>query len=144
MKLIINRATIKRAKELTNKEVVEIKIIDNGQIVANTIESKDLSPGIYCFDVVLEYKDGLLDELENQKIEIKDKDKQIILGYAEVKNLIIAILLNPLFWLGVVLSTLIAAILGSAGIFLYAVCATFAMNNSILYKRKGIEIFKLK
>lgn len=144
MKLIINKRTLKRIKELTDRDVVEVNIFQNGQLVATKEQSDDFVPGVYEFDFELVYKNKKVETLKNQSIEILDKDKVINIGYSKIEDMLLAIVLNVWFWAGVVLSLLISNILGSSGIFLIAVCATFATTNPMVYKSKGISALKFK
>lgn len=144
MKLVISKRTLKKIKELTDREIVEVNILQNGQVVATKEQSDDFVPGVYVFDFELVYQNKKIEILKNQSIEILDKYKIINIGYSKMEDMLLAIVLNVWFWAGVVLSLLISNILGSSGIFLIAVCATFATTNPMAYKSKGISALKFK
>lgn len=144
MKIVITKSSLKKINELTGKKVDSLKLVSDNEVIATDEYSTNLSSGIYNCDIEILYTDDSQDLLQNQRVVIKDRDKLFILSYAKILDLILAILVNPLTWIGVVLATLITYILGISGIFLYALCGTFAMNNPTLYRRKGIEIFKVK
>lgn len=144
MKLLINKRTLKRFKEFTDRDVIEMNVLQNGQVVARIDQSENFTSGEYTFDFELVYKNKKSETLKNQTIEIRDKDKIINIGYTKFEDILLAIVLNVWFWVGAVLSLFIAKILGTSGIFLIAVCATFATTNPMVYKTKGITALKFK
>lgn len=106
--------------DLINKSIIDISKIDN---------------------IILEYKNGELDVVS--EVEYSTKAKKLKFDYINVKQRFIALFLSPIFWIVmvaiffiVVYSEYLATLLG------YIMAITLTRSSKV-YKRYGIERFKI-
>lgn len=137
MKIKFKSNIASRVNEITGKSLKNIKVINDEEILAELNESNDIKEGIHNVSVLIEYKDGSSDTLENQKIYLYSKDVNLTINYASFGKLLSSLKASPLFWIGLVLTLL-------AGIGLIVIVFAFIFaDRSRYYKKNGSSIMKL-
>lgn len=138
MKAYFKNNIRKKAKEITGKDIKNVKIIDKkGYFIADFNSSNDIKSGTQRVNVIIEYTDGTVDELRNQEIIAWTKDIKLSLNYSDIKSVLGAVTSNKLFWLGLPLTFIF-------GIVLFVIVFGFVLGDkSKYYQKKGPSIMKL-
>lgn len=137
MKIIFKENVSKRVNDITNKELSNIKVFKEEELLADLYSSKELKEGIYKVNVVIEYTDESRDTIENQKIYMYTKDVKLTLNYKSVGTILAALMSSPMFWVGCVLTL-------ALGIGVIIILLAFILaDKSRYYKKKGPSIMHL-
>lgn len=137
MKVYLHQNLHHRVKDITGKDLKNMTVYIGDKFIADNNSNVEIGEGIYNVTIKIEYEDGSIDILEDEKIWISTKDVKVTINYKKFSGVIAARMTSPLFWVGVFTS------LFGIGL-LILIFAFYFSDKSKYYQKHGSSIFTLR
>lgn len=147
MKVIVSQALVGKLCNFTAKDVKDVKVTKNGDIIATKYKNGILTMGTHKLDFEIIYTDNTIDKLVEQEVLIKKQTKRPQIYYIDATTFLLSLFLSPASWIMILFAVMSFNEGGewtSVGILLLIAIPIFCYEQELVYNKYGIKKFKIK